>query len=171
MRHLGNGGLGRSGLLFHGLGRHHEDSRLWLRYPLRFRPVPSEDRRRLSGGNAGLLVAPGIPLDVRADISFMYPVHFYGHVTSSTDKHGRYRARWTDTEIVMAMACDMLVPGFGNDHVINMRLWRAKASRELDLRFFNVGDYINAVEGKVKSETISKVLYPVMISVRGRNCA
>jgi starch phosphorylase len=92
--------------------------------------------------------------------SFMYPVQFYGHVTGSTDKRGRYRARWTDTEIVMAMACDMLVPGFNNDHVINMRLWRAKASRELDLRSFNAGDYIFAVESKVKSETISKVLYP-----------
>ncbi len=92
--------------------------------------------------------------------SFMYPVQFYGHVTATTDKHGRYRARWTDTEIVMAMACDMLVPGFNNDHVINMRLWCAKASRELDLRSFNAGDYIFAVESKVKSETISKVLYP-----------
>ncbi len=92
--------------------------------------------------------------------SFMYPVHFYGHVTSTTDKHGRYRAHWTDTQIVMAMACDMLVPGFKNEHVINMRLWRAKASRELDLHSFNAGDYINAVESKVKSETISKVLYP-----------
>ncbi|WP_035216556.1 glycogen/starch/alpha-glucan phosphorylase [Desulfobulbus elongatus] len=92
--------------------------------------------------------------------SFMYPVQFYGHVTATTDKNGRYRARWTDTEIVMAMACDMLVPGFNNDHVINMRLWRAKASRELDLRSFNAGDYISAVESKVKSETISKVLYP-----------
>jgi starch phosphorylase len=93
-------------------------------------------------------------------ISFMYPVHFYGHVTSFTDTNGRYRARWTDTQIVMAMACDMLVPGFNNDHVINMRLWRAKASRELDLQFFNAGDYINAVDSKVRSETISKVLYP-----------
>ena len=92
--------------------------------------------------------------------SFMYPVQFYGHVTATTDDNGRYRARWTDTEIVMAMACDLLVPGFNNDHVINMRLWRAKASRELDLRFFNAGDYINAVESKVRSETISKVLYP-----------
>ena len=92
--------------------------------------------------------------------SFMYPVQFYGHVTATTDENGRYRARWTDTEIVMAMACDLLVPGFNNDHVINMRLWRAKASRELDLRFFNAGDYINAVESKVRSETISKVLYP-----------
>lgn len=93
-------------------------------------------------------------------ISFMYPVHFYGHVTSSIDTNGRYRARLTDTKIVMAMACDMLVPGFNNDHVINMRLWRAKASRELDLQFFNAGDYVSAVESKVRSETISKVLYP-----------
>ncbi|WP_448873932.1 glycogen/starch/alpha-glucan phosphorylase [Desulfobulbus propionicus] len=92
--------------------------------------------------------------------SFMYPVQFYGHVTGSTDNDGRYRAHWTDTQIVMAMACDMLVPGFRNDHVINMRLWRAKASRELDLSFFNVGNYISAVESKVRSETISKVLYP-----------
>ncbi|MGE4559121.1 MAG: glycogen/starch/alpha-glucan phosphorylase [Desulfobulbus sp.] len=92
--------------------------------------------------------------------SFMYPVQFYGHVTATTDKNGHYRAHWTDTQIVMAMACDMLVPGFQNDHVINMRLWRAKASRELDLRSFNAGDYISAVESKVKSETISKVLYP-----------
>jgi starch phosphorylase len=92
--------------------------------------------------------------------SFMYPVQFYGHVTPTTDTDGRYRARWSDTQIVMAMACDMLVPGFGNDHVINMRLWRAKASRELDLSFFNAGNYISAVESKVKSETISKVLYP-----------
>jgi glycogen phosphorylase len=92
--------------------------------------------------------------------SFMYPVQFYGHVTATTDASGNYRARWTDAEIVMAMACDMLVPGFNNDHVINMRLWRAKASRELDLRSFNAGDYISAVESKVRSETISKVLYP-----------
>jgi len=92
--------------------------------------------------------------------SFMYPVQFYGHVTPTTDEHGRYRARWAEAQIVMAMACDMLVPGFNNDHVINMRLWCAKASRELDLHSFNAGDYINAVESKVKSETISKVLYP-----------
>ncbi|NOR26153.1 MAG: glycogen/starch/alpha-glucan family phosphorylase [Desulforhopalus sp.] len=92
--------------------------------------------------------------------SFMYPVHFGGHVTSSIDASGNYRAHWVDTEVVMAMACDMLVPGFNNDHVINMRLWCAKASRELDLSFFNAGDYISAVDHKVKTETISKVLYP-----------
>ncbi|WP_028585233.1 glycogen/starch/alpha-glucan phosphorylase [Desulfogranum mediterraneum] len=92
--------------------------------------------------------------------SFMYPVHFYGRVSSGTDQDGNYRSQWVDTEVIMAMACDLLVPGFNNDHVINMRLWKAKASRELDLSIFNAGDYINAVEQKVRSETISKVLYP-----------
>ena len=91
---------------------------------------------------------------------FMYPVQYGGRVHSYIDKDGRYRSRWVDTSIVMAMACDMLVPGYQNEHVINMRLWRAKASRELDLQSFNAGDYVSAVENKVKSETISKVLYP-----------
>jgi len=92
--------------------------------------------------------------------SFVYPVHFYGRVHSYIDNEGCYRSRWLDTEDVMVMACDMLVPGFNNNHVINMRLWTARASRELDLAYFNAGDYIGAVRSKVESETISKVLYP-----------
>ena len=92
--------------------------------------------------------------------NFVYPVRFYGHVTGRVDEQGRYRAEWVDTEVVMAMACDMLVPGFNNGHVINMRLWKARASRELDLSHFNAGDYIGSVHDKVRSETLSKVLYP-----------
>lgn len=90
----------------------------------------------------------------------LYPVNFFGRVESYVDENGRYRSRWVDTEEVMAMACDILVPGFNNDYVINMRLWNARASRELDLTYFNRGDYIGAVQQKVKSETISKLLYP-----------
>ncbi|MEA3468009.1 MAG: glycogen/starch/alpha-glucan phosphorylase [Thermodesulfobacteriota bacterium] len=92
--------------------------------------------------------------------AFVYPVNLYGRVISYADEKGNYRSKWIDTQVVMAMACDMLIPGFNNDHVINMRLWRAKASRELDLAHFNAGDYVGAVESKVKTETISKVLYP-----------
>jgi starch phosphorylase len=91
---------------------------------------------------------------------YLHPVRFYGRVLSFTDEAGRYRVEWVDTEEVMAMACDHLVPGFDNEHVINTRLWTAHASRELDLSLFNSGDYISAVHGKVESETISKVLYP-----------
>ncbi len=98
----------------------------------------------------------------------VFPVHFYGRVNSYIDENGSYRSEWVDTEDVMAMACDMLVPGYKNDHVINMRLWTAKASRELDLSYFNVGDYIGAVQSKVQSETISKVLYPADVVVKGK---
>jgi starch phosphorylase len=90
----------------------------------------------------------------------MFPVHFYGRVRHDKDKDGNKKVEWVDTDIVMAMACDYLVPGYENDHVNNMRLWTAKASRDLDLSFFNRGDYIGAVKSKVKSETLSKVLYP-----------
>ncbi|WP_163338250.1 glycogen/starch/alpha-glucan phosphorylase [Desulfopila sp. IMCC35008] len=90
----------------------------------------------------------------------VFPVHFYGNVTTYQDESGNYRAKWVNTKEVMAMPSDMLIPGFKNDHVINMRLWTARASRELDLSDFSKGDYIGAVESKVSSETISKVLYP-----------
>ncbi|MEK6201896.1 MAG: glycogen/starch/alpha-glucan family phosphorylase, partial [Desulfobulbaceae bacterium] len=90
----------------------------------------------------------------------VFPVHFYGRVSSYLDADGHFRAQWLETEEVMALPCDILVPGYQNDHVINMRLWTARASRDLDLSFFGRGDYIGAVQHKVSSETISKVLYP-----------
>ena len=90
----------------------------------------------------------------------LYPVKFHGRVHSYQDQDGRMRREWVDTAEVMAMAHDVLVPGFNNDTVINMRLWSAKASRELDLISFNRGDYVQAVQNVVESETISKVLYP-----------
>jgi len=90
----------------------------------------------------------------------VFPVHFYGRVSTYLDADGNYRAQWLETEDVMALPCDILVPGYQNDHVINIRLWAARASRDLDLTFFDRGDYIGAVQHKVSSETISKVLYP-----------
>ena len=90
----------------------------------------------------------------------VFNVQFYGKVSTYQDDKGRYRSKWIDTQDVMAMPCDIMVPGYKNDHVINMRLWAARAARELDLTHFGEGDYIGAVQQKVSSETISKVLYP-----------
>jgi starch phosphorylase len=39
-------------------------------------------------------------------------------------------------------------------------LWRADATESFDFYAFNIGDYYGAVEEKVGSETLSKVLYP-----------
>ena len=72
---------------------------------------------------------------------------------------GSFRVRWVDAEEVCAMAYDTPIAGFRNGTVNTLRLWSAKASREFDLQSFNAGEYVNAVEGKTRSENISKVLY------------
>lgn len=100
--------------------------------------------------------------------NFMYQVHFWGRVEVFEDSAGHERFRWTDTETVMAMACDILVPGYQNGNVTNMRLWKAISSRHFELEQFNQGDYIGAMQAKIESENISKVLYPNDNSPRGK---
>lgn len=90
----------------------------------------------------------------------LYPVSFFGRSEGYRDEDGELRFRWVDCEHVMAMPCDILIPGYGGDHVTNLRLWAAQSSQEFNLGFFNKGDYIGAMQEKVYSENISKVLYP-----------
>ncbi len=87
-------------------------------------------------------------------------IQFYGRTETYRDDKGRLRHRWVDYDVVMAKACDILVPGYGDNYVTNMRLWASQSSREFNLENFNQGDYIGAVQSKVISENISKVLYP-----------
>jgi len=98
----------------------------------------------------------------------LYPVRFFGRLVEYADKGGTVRHHWVETEEVMAMAYDTPIPGYGVDTVNNMRLWSAKASRDFNLKFFNEGDYIKAVEGKTRSENLSKVLYPSDTTREGR---
>jgi len=98
----------------------------------------------------------------------LYPVHFGGRIAEHRDGNGRTHYRWADTEDVMAMAYDTPVPGYGTQTVNNMRLWAAKASRDFNLRYFNEGNYIKAVEEKNGSENLSKVLYPDDTTQMGR---
>jgi starch phosphorylase len=98
----------------------------------------------------------------------LYPVKFHGRVVAYNDEAGQLRHHWVDTDDVMAMAYDTPVPGFGAKTVNNMRLWSAKASRDFDLKYFNEGNYIRAVEDKNESENLSKVLYPDDTTAMGR---
>ncbi len=98
----------------------------------------------------------------------LYQVKFHGHVVSYADEHGKHCCHWVDTDDVMAMAYDYPIPGYGTETVNNMRLWAAKASRDFDLRYFNEGNYIKAVEDKNESENLSKVLYPDDTTRMGR---
>ncbi|WP_027720278.1 glycogen/starch/alpha-glucan phosphorylase [Maridesulfovibrio zosterae] len=91
---------------------------------------------------------------------FMFTVRLYGREEQYTHEDGSKRHRWADTAKVMAMPVDMLIPGYKNGNVINMRLWEAQPARRFNLDLFNSGDYIRSMEDAVRSETISKVLYP-----------
>jgi starch phosphorylase len=98
----------------------------------------------------------------------IFPVRFGGRVIHYRDVLGHTRSQWVDAEEVMAMAYDVPVPGFGGKVVNNLRLWSAKSTREFDLRYFNAGNYIEAVRDKNESETLSKVLYPSDMTDRGK---
>jgi len=99
---------------------------------------------------------------------FMFRINFFGRSEAYEDSAGQERFRWVDAESVMAMACDIMVPGHQNGNVTNMRLWKAISTRDFELEQFNRGDYIGAVQSKVESENISKVLYPNDQSPRGK---
>lgn len=94
----------------------------------------------------------------RAEV--LYPVKFNGRVIEYNDEKGILRHHWVDTDEIMAMAYDTPIPGYHTNTANNMRLWSAKASRDFELKYFNEGNYIKAVEAKTQTENISKVLYP-----------
>ena len=98
----------------------------------------------------------------------LHPVKFGGRVVAFTDRDGTVRHSWVDCDEVMALAYDFPIPGYQNDTVNTMRLWSAKSSRDFDLRFFNEGNYIGSVESKMKTENISKVLYPADHMAEGK---
>ncbi|HJV34761.1 MAG TPA: glycogen/starch/alpha-glucan phosphorylase [Geomonas sp.] len=99
----------------------------------------------------------------------LHTVKFNGRVITTIDKDsGKLVREWVDTDDVMAMAYDTPIPGYQTHTVNTLRLWSAKSSREFDLKFFNEGNYIRAVEKKMQSETISKVLYPADNVIEGK---
>jgi starch phosphorylase len=98
----------------------------------------------------------------------LHTIRYHGRVVPFTKADGQPGYSWEDADEVMALAYDCPVPGFGNDTVNTMRLWSARSSRDFNLNFFNEGNYIGAVEAKMKTENISKVLYPADHMEKGK---
>jgi starch phosphorylase len=98
----------------------------------------------------------------------MVTVGFGGHTEYYSDEEGRFRVRWLPGETILGEPSHFLVPGYRTGSVNLLRLWRARASQEFNLRFFDVGDYIRATEQKIYSENITKVLYPNDDTLQGR---
>ena len=98
----------------------------------------------------------------------LHQIKFHGRVENYQDENGETRYSWVDTTDVMALACDFPIPGYGNETVNTMRLWSAKSTRDFELGSFNQGNYIGAVESKMRTENISKVLYPADHMAEGK---
>jgi starch phosphorylase len=94
----------------------------------------------------------------RLDKACMVPV--YGRIENLPGRQGSDISMWMDWKILIGVPHDVPVVGFGGDTVNYLRLFSARSSDEFDMQIFNQGDYFRAVEQKMSSETISKVLYP-----------
>jgi starch phosphorylase len=97
-------------------------------------------------------------LIARPDEACLIPL--YGRVEDSTDRSGQYNPMWLDWRAIVGVPHDLPIVGFGGHTVNFLRLYSARASDHFDIHLFNAGDYIKAVDEKIASETISKVLYP-----------
>jgi glycogen phosphorylase len=101
----------------------------------------------------------GNPWEIpRPQISF--DVKYGGRTEAYTDAQGQYRVRWLPDRVVKGVAYDTPILGY-RVHTANfLRLWKAEATESFDFQAFNLGNYYGAVQAKITSENITKVLYP-----------
>ncbi len=102
----------------------------------------------------------------RLDEAVMVPV--FGTVAHHADSKGGYTPKWVGYKVLIGVPHDMPIVGYGGKTVNVLRLFSARSSDDFDIGIFNTGDYIKAVQEKIQSEAISKILYPSDAIDRGR---
>jgi starch phosphorylase len=112
-------------------------------------------------------LAQGAPWEIRRpDEACVVPI--YGRIEHGVDRKGEYNPMWMDWKILVGIPHDVFIAGYGGRTVNRLRLYSSHASRDFDMQIFNDGDYFRAVEQKMASETVAKVLYPSDAVVAGR---
>jgi starch phosphorylase len=91
-----------------------------------------------------------------------------GHTERYTDEHGRLRVRWVPSRTVRGVPYDTPILGYRVNTANTLRLWCAEAPESFDFAVFNRGDYYGAVNQKVSSENLTKVLYPNDEALQGK---
>ena len=159
---LGNGGLGRLAACF-------MDSLATLDIPAvghglryEFGIFDQEIRDGWQIERTDRWLRAGNPWEVRR-YEIEHPVGFGGHV----EWRGG-RAHWVPERVVNGVPYDVPVAGFGTETTNFLRLWSAQAAEEFDLDAFQVGEYWRAVDAKIRSENLTKVLYPNDSSPAGK---
>ncbi|HEY6844343.1 MAG TPA: glycogen/starch/alpha-glucan phosphorylase, partial [Thermoanaerobaculia bacterium] len=156
---LGNGGLGRLAACFldslatldypgFGYGINYEFGLFRQTFVNGFQHEKPD--HWLEGGGSPWLIE-------RVDETFTVPV--YGSLSGT---------KWTEPKVIVGVPHDMPIVGYGGKTVNVLRLFSARSSDEFDIGIFNAGDYIAAVQHKINTEAISKILYPSDMVASGR---
>jgi len=156
---LGNGGLGRLAACFldslatlgmpgYGYGINYE-------FGL-FRQEIDDHGQKEKPDNWLWVASPW--LIERREEACMVPL--YGYVEEGVDLQGNSTPMWLGWKALIGIPHDFPIVGYGGHTVNILRLFTAKPSNEFDMQTFNDGDYVKAMQEKISSETISKVLYP-----------
>ena len=102
----------------------------------------------LPGGGIWLQRVPESSVEVR----------FGGHIEEQW--HDQYHSvRHKDYTTVTAIPYDMYIAGMDGKGVSLLRVWKAENDK-FDMKLFNGGNYMRAMEQQAMSEVITKVLYP-----------
>lgn len=159
---LGNGGLGRLAACF-------LDSIATLNYPGMGYGIRYEYgmfRQKIVDGQQ--VERPDAWLEKGAPWEFIRPtkryrVEFGGRIYFEGGK-----CHWIDTDQIVALGYDQIIPGYETSMANSLRLWAAHAGDIFDLNKFNSGDYFAAIERQNSSENVSRVLYPDDSTYAGR---
>lgn len=164
---LGNGGLGRLAACF-------LDSCATLEIPVTGYGIRYEYgmfRQTIEDGNQIEQPDPwlryGNPWEIESPDASRR-VKFFGRLERHYDEAGEMQVRWVDTMDVLAVPYDLPIPGYRNDTVNTLRLWKSEATDEFNLEEFNAGSYTDAVAQKNLAEQITMVLYPNDASEAGK---
>ena len=101
---------------------------------------------------------PGGEVWLRAKEKDAVEVSFGGEIIDHWDAHYHSVEYKNDTKI-QAVPYDMFISGKGGKGYSALRLWKSRAP-SLDMRLFDQGQYMKAMEQAAMAEVISKVLYP-----------
>jgi starch phosphorylase len=156
---LGNGGLGRLAACYLDSGATLERPLVGYGIRYEFGIFDQEIRDGWQVETTDKWLRRGNPWEMaKPEITFQ--VGWGGHTERYTDAQGRFRVRWVPGSVVKGMAYDTPIQGYRVNTCNTLRLWGAQAVESFDFQAFNSGDYYAAVQDKVVSETVSKVLYP-----------
>jgi len=142
---LGNGGLGRLAACYLDSSSSQELP-VWgysLRYKYGiFQQLIAPDGSQLEAPDPWLehLNPFEIP---RYDIQ--YEIRFYGQAERTTEGRGA----WSGGQEVLALAYDVMIPGYGTKNTNNLRLWESKPKRGFDLQSFNGKDKFSVLSNDV----------------------